>query len=58
MKDRKPNPKIFVQPPLLISNKRTDNYFTKANDIYDLGDSFPSLYCASITGSEIAAPQQ
>lgn len=43
-----------TKPHTYLSNKKPDQqYFKKANDIYDLGDSFPSLYCASINGSEI-----
>ena len=33
--------------------KKEEIYFQKANDLYDLGDSCPSMYCASIVDSEV-----
>jgi hypothetical protein len=46
------------QPFTIYQQKQpAENYFKKANDIFDLGDSFPSMYCASVSGSEIVTLQ-
>lgn len=55
-KQRKQQNDAKSHPP--VNNKtKKQPYFKKANDIYDLGDSFPSLYCASVNGSEIVTLQ-
>ena len=41
---------LFNQKKQNLKLQQTQEvYFQKANDQFDLGDTFPSLYCASVS---------
>lgn len=44
---------IKAQQQLKQQLPQAQQYFTKANDVYSLGSSCPSLYCCSVDNSEM-----